>query len=238
LITSSLSKKLYFFLPARGGSKGISKKNLQPIRPGISLVSYTLDFYNRFLSSYGPCVLSSDDQDILNESEDIKVIRDVRSNNLSSDNAGVADTIREFYSREPCYIGDDDWILVLEPTAPFRRVETFEKILSLINTNQSLDSVITGIQSQKVLWLKKNNEIYYQKLFSSETSSNRQSRSSYYIEANSFFGSRWGYLKYSMNFIGGNVGLVEVSEEESLDINNEGDLSICRDIARNRRYCD
>ena len=127
--------------------------------------------------------------------------------------------------------------MVLEPTSPFRSVTTFKKLVDIINTAQIVDSIITCKISKQVLWTA-DNQGYFRKVFESEQSANRQGRTSFYIESNSYFAIRWGYLINNLHTIGGNVLAVEVSEQESIDINYLEDLQIARLFALHRTFLE
>ena len=55
--------KTLFLIPARGGSKGLPRKNIR-ILGDKPLINYSIDFARNFTSDSNICV-STDDQDII-----------------------------------------------------------------------------------------------------------------------------------------------------------------------------
>jgi len=69
--------KILYVIPARGGSKGIPKKNIKPLN-GKPLIYYTIDVARQLTPDDNICV-STDDDDIIEvvESYGLKVLLSV-----------------------------------------------------------------------------------------------------------------------------------------------------------------
>lgn len=121
------NKKVLVVIPARGGSKGILKKNIK-ILHGKPLIQYTIE------SSQGSMyvddiVVSTDDKEILNVSEALGVKVVLRPERLSGDDALVVDALR--YTLDTLE-GEGllyDIVLLLEPTSPLRTSEIIDNCI-------------------------------------------------------------------------------------------------------------
>lgn len=121
-------------IPARGGSKGIEKKNLRLVG-GVSLVGRAVEIAKQ-LAGIDAIVVSTDDSEIASEAVSRGALVHQRSELLSRDDAVVADLIRSFFglgqpaSAPSPEIANSRYFLLLEPTAPLRRVASLSACLS------------------------------------------------------------------------------------------------------------
>jgi len=107
------------FIPARGGSRGIPKKNLFPVM-GKPLLQYTLEAAtrSRYLTR---AMLSSEDQEIRDFAARHGVASDyVRPAELATDEATTVDTV--LHALEWLEERDElpDLLVLLQPTSPLR----------------------------------------------------------------------------------------------------------------------
>jgi CMP-N-acetylneuraminic acid synthetase len=103
-------------IPARGGSKGVKRKNLREVA-GKPLLQHTVDAA-RSCSSIGDIYLSSEDGEILAAGEGMgcKLVR--RPAALAQDDSSANDVVFDFFNQVP--LADEDVILYLQPTSPLR----------------------------------------------------------------------------------------------------------------------
>lgn len=120
-------------IPARGGSKGINKKNLRLVG-GVSLVGRAIAVAKK-VPGVNAVVVSTDDNEVASEAASHGATVHHRSAALSGDEAVVADLIRDFFGigRPPTApsleIGNSRFFLLLEPTAPLRTISTVSACL-------------------------------------------------------------------------------------------------------------
>jgi CMP-N,N'-diacetyllegionaminic acid synthase len=121
-----------FVVPARGGSKGLVNKNLRKLA-GKSLTFWALDFARKYktLNPRNDVCLSSDSDRILNESRFFSdCIKLRRPAAISSDTAIDVDVLRHAISSAQELTGKEyQFIVMLQPTAPSRRHQTFAPAL-------------------------------------------------------------------------------------------------------------
>lgn len=110
-------------VPARGGSKRIPRKNLRPLA-GIPLLLWTLLPFRHF----NP-VVSSDDPEILDLASKYEFRWIRRQAELATDEASSAAVAHHAME----YLGKDS-VMLLQPTSPFRSLNTVETAVGLFQT--------------------------------------------------------------------------------------------------------
>ncbi|MBF0473462.1 MAG: acylneuraminate cytidylyltransferase family protein [Nitrospirae bacterium] len=135
--------KIMAFIPARGGSKGILKKNLYPLC-GKPLILYTLDAVkeSRFINDI---FISSDNDEIIDycigQGFEVPYKRPVE---LALDTTSMMDAIDDcFRWLKQGHIPLPDVFILLQPTSPLRTVEDIDQAIVqfLKDTEKSLVSV-------------------------------------------------------------------------------------------------
>lgn len=122
-------RSVFAIVPARGGSKGIPRKNLRQLG-GISLVARAARVATS-LPWIDACILSTDDQEIAEEGRrhglDVPFMRPA---DLSGDEALGVDVWRHAWMACEAHYGKGfDVSIKLEPTSPLRRPEDVERTL-------------------------------------------------------------------------------------------------------------
>jgi CMP-N-acetylneuraminic acid synthetase len=119
-------------VPARGGSKGIPRKNLRHVG-GKSLIERAAGVIAA-LSWLDASVLSTDDQQIADEGRRCGLaVPFQRPAELASDNAGAVEMWRHAWlESERVYAREFELSVLLEPTSPLRRPEDVERTLTAL----------------------------------------------------------------------------------------------------------
>src|SRR6266511_4265013 len=124
-------------VPARGGSKGIPRKNLAPLA-GKALIRWTIDAA-RAAETVTRVVVSTDDDEIATEAHDVDVLR--RPSELAADDTPMLAVIRHALSHiEPC-----DVLVLLQPTSPMRRADHIDGAVRLL-LETGADSVVSVVE--------------------------------------------------------------------------------------------
>jgi len=132
-------------IPARGGSKGIPRKNLAPLA-GRPLIAYTIDAA-RVSRSLSRVIVSTDDEEIAAVSRRLGAdVPFLRPPHLALDHTPMIDvlvdvlgTLDEQERYRP------EILVLLQPTSPFRRAEHIDAAVELL-TSSGADSVVTVMQ--------------------------------------------------------------------------------------------
>lgn len=135
-------KKILAIIPARGGSKGLPRKNLLPLS-GKPLIAWSIE--QALASEYiDRVIVSTDDKEIANVSVEYGAdVPFIRPAELATDSASSADVVIHalnfFEGKGEHY----DYIALLEPTSPLRKDGDIDRgIIKLIGSPQA-DSLVS-----------------------------------------------------------------------------------------------
>ena len=117
-------------IPARGGSKGIPRKNIKPFA-GKPLIYYTIDTARSIVEDKDICV-STDDDEIIKVVEDYGLkVPFKRPDELATDTAGTYEVLLhalDFYEKKGNHY---DALILLQNTSPFRTADHVKEALKL-----------------------------------------------------------------------------------------------------------
>ena len=135
-------------IPARGGSRGVRRKNLREVG-GRPLIAWTLDVAQAAVADglVRRAIVSTDDEKIAavarDEGADVPFVRPVE---LAGDHAEMAPVLRHaVLALEAVEEIRFDWVLLLQPTSPFRTPDDVRRALDLARAG-GCDSVISVAQ--------------------------------------------------------------------------------------------
>jgi CMP-N-acetylneuraminic acid synthetase len=133
-------------IPARGGSKGVPRKNIRPVC-GKPLIAYTIEA--ALAAGFGlyRTIVSTEDQEIAHVARRYGAeVPFLRPAELAGDRVATLPVLQHAVR----YVEDEDetrmdWVLLLQPTAPFRSVADIVVALGLAAAGDC-DSVISVVQ--------------------------------------------------------------------------------------------
>lgn len=132
---TALGMKPLIIIPARGGSKGIPRKNIKSLN-GRPLIAYSIDVAKEFAANHGLAaeriILSTDDDEIAGVAEECGLkVPYRRPASLATDTAGsrevILDTMDYADRNKMAY----DCVLLLQPTSPLRSLGDVEGCMNL-----------------------------------------------------------------------------------------------------------
>ena len=128
-------------IPARGGSKGIPRKNIKPLN-GKPLIYYAIDTARAITADENICV-STDDEEIKSVVEAYGLeVPFLRPDELSTDTAGTYEVLLhalDYYQKQGRQYKT---VLLLQTTSPFRTVEQVKEALALYDQSDA-DMVVS-----------------------------------------------------------------------------------------------
>lgn len=132
--------KYLVVIPARGGSKGIPKKNIKPLN-GKPLIYYTVEAARTFAKDEDICV-TTDNEEIIQTVEGIGLkIPFKRPDHLATDYIGTHDVVIHALDHYENVGIKYDCVILLQPTSPFRKGKHIQEALKLYHKN--LDMVVS-----------------------------------------------------------------------------------------------
>lgn len=208
-------------IPARGGSKGIPRKNLR-LLGGKPLLYYSIK--TALSSTFKPDVyVSSDDDEILNmaKKNNAKIFK--RNADNAQDNTTLDPVIFECFKAVEKIEGKSyDLVITFQPTSPLLKTSSLDSAIQNMLNNDEIDSIISAKDSTHLSWRKENGKYvpnYKERL-------NRQYLTKVYSESGGFLITKSNFVSNN-NRIGNEVSLHLLSNGEEIDIDTYEDWSLC-----------
>lgn len=132
--------KIVGIIPARGGSKGIPKKNIKLLN-GKPLIAYTIEA--ALASNLDRVIVSTDCEEIASVSKQYGAEVMMRSSRLAEDKTPTLPVLQDVVSRlDEKY----DAVMTLQPTSPLRTVEDINKSIEIFSTDNEADSLVSVVE--------------------------------------------------------------------------------------------
>lgn len=207
-------------IPARGGSKGIPRKNIRLIA-GKPLIFYAMS--NALNSTHNiDVIVTTDDFEISSFASTLGVDVVLRSENLSGDKVTLDPVVfHALNEREKLKNVKYDIVLTMQPTSPLLNYRTLDKAIDYFN-EQNLDTLISAVNKPHLSWRQDSKTFkpnYIKRL-------NRQYLPKNLVEAGAFVIAKRKYIRENNRF-GPNIGIFEISNLEGLDIDSAQDWWVC-----------
>ena len=137
------NKSLYI-IPARGGSKGIPRKNIKELA-GVPLIHYSIDVA-RALADDSHIIVSTDDDEIAQvASQTGLAVPYMRPANLATDTAGSREVIIDAMDYADNVGIQYDNVVLLQPTSPMRNTDDVKRALGLYSPE--IDMVVSVVET-------------------------------------------------------------------------------------------
>lgn len=132
--------KFTALIPARAGSKRLPQKNILPLM-GKPLISWTIEAALR-CKMFDDVVVSTDCESLAKLARESGArIPFIRPQELSSDIASTSDVV--LHAIRELGLGDDDVLVLLQPTSPLRRVEDINGTLNMLLKEDATECVVS-----------------------------------------------------------------------------------------------
>lgn len=135
-------------IPARGGSKGIPRKNIKALA-GKPLISWTINSAKQALC-IDRTIVSTEDHEIASVARELGAeVPFMRPAELAADDTpGIAPVLHAI-SQLPGY----DWVLLLQPTSPLRSTGDIDGIWQLCQERGALSAVSVSEVEKHPYWM-------------------------------------------------------------------------------------
>ena len=213
-------------IPARGGSKGVPRKNIRSLG-GKPLIAWTIEA--ALASSLDRVVVSSDDEEIIeiaNRYGDLAPF--VRPSELATDSAMTLPVVQHAVSHVESEGAAVDVVVLLQPTTPFRRAETIDLGLKRL-ADSGCDSLVSivevgGYHPFRMKRLVDEDRLinYIDQGF--EDMRPRQELPPVYIREGSLYIARRGLVMEAEILVGGDVRAIVVEPGSTVNIDSEADF--------------
>jgi len=222
--------------PARGGSKGVPRKNIKPMA-GKPLLQYTVEAA-RACPLITRHVVNTEDSEIRAVAESLGVEVQGRPEDFWHDNTFqevdrlLQWAVADFETRE----GRVDIVVLLYPTAPLRPTQAITDCIDLV-LNRGYDSALTLREDRSYIWhrLDKGASVGPVNYDPKKRGPNQLEGWNQWVENKAVYAMKRDLLMDTGCRLGGRVGFVEMSKLESIDIDTPDDFVLAEQLLIARR---
>jgi len=218
VVESDLLDGCWIVIPARGGSRGIPRKNLI-LCAGQPLIQHVIETAVS-ASSATRVVVISDDEEIVWFARQFGVHTIHEANQSGPDETLDEKIVRNIPGLRTLGALDTDVVLTVQPTSPLLTQSTIKRCFEQLDARHR--SVVTVVEDRHLTWSLSDGGYAPAPLF--ENRVNRQMIPPVFRETGGVIGARLGDIFAAGTRVVDPVGLVKVSEREGIDIDTFGDL--------------
>lgn len=208
-------------IPARGGSKGIPRKNLRLLN-GKPLIFYAIT--TALESKFQPDVyVSSEDDEILSSAALFGAKIHKRDLAIADDKSTLDPVIYAcFEHAEKTEKKTYDYVITMQPTSPLLQKESLDAAIQTALNDKTIETVISAKDNTHLSWRRENGAFVpnYEKRV------NRQYLTPTFVETGGFFITRRDIIT-PQNRIGEKVELFVLDNGQEIDIDTYDDWNIC-----------
>ncbi|MET0829641.1 MAG: acylneuraminate cytidylyltransferase [Microbacterium sp.] len=214
-------------IPARGGSKGVPRKNLRRVG-GVPLVARAITAA-RATASIGRVVVSTDDQEIAAIAHEWGAQVVARPAALADDAATSESALLHALDVLEGTGLEAGILVFIQPTSPFIDPRDIDVAIDLVRANEH-DCVFSATETYGFLWATEAGRARGVN-HDSSVRARRQDREPHYLETGAFYVMDAAGFRAARHRFFGRVGLVEVAEHTAIEIDSEEQLAMAQAIA-------
>lgn len=223
-------KKALGVIPARGGSKGVPRKNITMVG-GKPLIAYTIDAAKRskYLDKF---LVSSEDSEILEVSINLGSDVLTRPAELALDETPGIDPVLHAVDCNPGY----DYVVLLQPTSPLRLATDIDGAIETCINNDACSCVSVRPVSENPYWMYTlTNRLQLRPVMPDHEFSRRQDLPQTYLLNGAVYVVNVEWLRTTKRFVSENTLAYIMPVDRSLDIDSLKDLHILKQLTNDRK---
>ena len=226
-------KSFLGIIPARGGSKGIPKKNIVLVN-NKPLIQYTIDaaLASKYLDDI---IVSTDDKEIAKVSEQLGIkVPYLRPKFLATDEARTIDTIIHVIEEQKKLEKVYDYVVILQPTQPLRKTRHIDEAIErIIQYNQNELVSVSKVKEHPVLMRTINDKGILKSLLNINSTIRRQDFSDVYKVNGAIYINKVSKLNKDTSLNDNKFSYV-MNVKYDLDIDDPQDLAMMYFIVKNK----
>lgn len=220
-----IGKTILAIIPARGGSKGVPRKNIR-LLAGKPVIAWTID--EAIKSKYiDRLILSSEDEEIIQVARKYGCeVPFKRPFELAQDDTpGIEPVIHVLNTLEKKY----DYIVLLQPTSPLRTVEDIDGCIQhcIEKGVHACVSITEAPQSPYWMYKMDDDNKLNPVVQSGEIINRRQDLPTVYVLNGAVYVAETKFINENRSFLTENTVGYIMSGENSVDIDTETDFAYC-----------
>lgn len=214
-------KKVLGVIPARGGSKGVPRKNIRKVA-GKPLIAYTIEvaLHSRYLDKI---IVSSEDAEILEVAKEWGSEFLVRPAEFAQDDTPSIDPVLHTIENYPGY----DYVVVLQPTSPLRTTQDIDTAINHCLLLKAPSCVSVCESQETPYWMfTLGPDMKLAPLIPAQLPSRRQYLPQAYLLNGAVYVAEIEWLVLKRDFISDQTVAYVMPIERSLDIDTQIDLDV------------
>ncbi|MCT6925666.1 acylneuraminate cytidylyltransferase family protein [Metasolibacillus sp.] len=217
-----MNPKVLAVIPARGGSKGVARKNIRNL-VGKPLIAWTIETARQ--SKYiDKIIVSSEDDEIIKVAKKYGAeVPFVRPAYLAEDTTTSIETILHAIEQCPGF----DYIVLLQPTSPLREPEDIDGCIKKAIEGKGFCVSVCEVTESPYWMYTLSSANNMQHLIESPLIGRRQDLPKVYTLNGAVYVANIRDLKQTKSFINENTVAYQMPSERSCDIDTELDFIIC-----------
>ncbi len=218
-------KRILAMIPARGGSKGVHRKNLACIC-GKPLIAWSIDeaLKSRYIDRL---ILSSEDAEIIQIASELGCdVPFVRPNSLAQDDTPMIEVVSHALS----ILGEGfSYLVLLQPTSPLRNAQDIDTCIQHCLASNAKACISMTEASKSPFWMYSVSETGYLVPFmdNDKQYTRRQDIPKAFIPNGAVYVSEIDFLRERSAFITDQTKAYIMPAERSFDIDSRLDMEIC-----------
>ncbi|TDA66348.1 MAG: acylneuraminate cytidylyltransferase family protein [Chloroflexi bacterium] len=231
--------KVLAVIPARGGSKGVPRKNIRMVG-GKPLIAYTIDAALAVKNRLHRLIVSTDDAEIAAMAQDYGAeVPFMRPVDLGGDKVPMVPVLKHAIQTIEELDGIKlEWVLLLQPTCPFRAPEDILAALELAAAGgcDSVISVVRVLAHHPILMKKIENDRLLPFMIEEIEGTRRQDYNPpAYMRNGSIYLTRRDNLMNNNSIWGKVIRPYIMPEERSVNVDSEMDMKLVEYMLQDRQ---
>ncbi|WP_126428726.1 cytidylyltransferase domain-containing protein [Brevibacillus marinus] len=222
-------KTVLAVIPARGGSKGVPRKNIRQLA-GKPLIAWTIEAAQQ--SAYlDRIVVSTEDEEIAEVARQYGAeIPFLRPRELAQDDTPGIDPVLHAVECLPFY----DFVVLLQPTSPLREASDIDRCIEMCVSRGERACVSVTAADKPPQWMYQlDRDFRLQPIVpQAQLLTRRQDAPHVFVLNGAVYVAQTEWLKRSRSFLTENTAAYVMPKERSLDIDSELDLRIAAELLK------
>jgi CMP-N,N'-diacetyllegionaminic acid synthase len=230
-----MTKKILSIIPARGGSKGLPRKNIIDF-DSKPLIASTIEasLNSKIITK---TIVSSDDDEILDISSKYKAEILKRPKNLAMDNTSSQSVVEHVLGHMDDIGEKFDFVALLQPTSPLRNHKDIDKAYKLMfDSNANAVISVCEFDSKVLKVFKKNKKGYLEGISENKfLFMARQSLPKVYMPNGAIYIISVEAFKRYGTFLTKETISYTMPKERSIDVDSASDIDLIRNFLNNQK---
>lgn len=228
MTTPATTGRTVAIIPARGGSKGVPRKNVQRVG-GVPLIERAV---RSALAAEGIdlVVVSTDDAEIAAVASAAGAVVVRRPDELSGDTASSESAILHALDEIEAAGERVEVVAFLQATSPFISADALAEAVREVREERA-DSVFSAFETYGFLWARTGDDAALALNHEAGHRPRRQDRDPHYLETGAFYVFRADGFREAQHRFFGRIRITEVPEWSAIEIDDAQQLEIARALA-------